>query len=94
MGVGLLGAHRGLQLLAQGAGGAMFASVGQAPQAWPIGWTMTPRSIDQQQTLRHPPQTHREHRLGDDGVYTYNRRGAELCKLFQTGERAEKDHNG
>lgn len=35
----------------------------------------------------------REHRLGDDGLYTHNRRGAELCKLFQTGECKEKDSN-
>lgn len=31
----------------------------------------------------------REHRVGDDGQYTHNRRGIELCKLFQSGECTE-----
>lgn len=36
----------------------------------------------------------REHRVGDDGHFTHNRRGVELCKLFQTGECLEVDGRG
>ena len=36
----------------------------------------------------------REHRVGDDGQFTHNRRGVELCRLFQTGECMEKDGRG
>ena len=36
----------------------------------------------------------REHRLGDDGLFTHNRRGVELCRVFQTGECLEKDRRG
>ena len=36
----------------------------------------------------------REHRLGDDGLFTHNRRGSELCKLYQSGECVETDRRG
>ena len=36
----------------------------------------------------------REHKVGEDGNYTHNRRGHELCRLFQTGECTEKDSRG
>ncbi|CAK9014935.1 unnamed protein product [Durusdinium trenchii] len=36
----------------------------------------------------------REHKLGDDGLFSHNRRGVELCRLFQTGECMEKDARG
>ena len=36
----------------------------------------------------------REHRVGDDGLFTHNRRGQELCRLFQSGECLEKDGRG
>eukprot|EP00435_Cladocopium_sp_Y103_P032345 s490_g8.t1 len=36
----------------------------------------------------------REHRLGEDGLYTHNRRGGELCRLYQTGECTETDRRG
>lgn len=34
----------------------------------------------------------REHRL--DGLFTHNRRGVELCRMFQSGECTEKDARG
>eukprot|EP00435_Cladocopium_sp_Y103_P026048 s3225_g6.t1 len=36
----------------------------------------------------------REHRVGEDGMFTHNRRGMELCKMFQTGECLECDARG
>ena len=36
----------------------------------------------------------REHMIGDDGNYSHNRRGVELCRLFQSGECLEKDSRG
>ena len=36
----------------------------------------------------------REHRVGGDGNYTHNRKGQELCRLFQSGECLEKDNRG
>ena len=36
----------------------------------------------------------REHLVGEDGMYTHNRKGIELCKLYQTGECTEKDRFG
>lgn len=50
-------------------------------------------------TTSRPPKRQRgpdvrEHKLGDDGMYTHNRRGAELCKMFQTGECKDKDQFG
>ena len=36
----------------------------------------------------------RQHSVGDDGLLTHNRRGAELCRGFQKGECKEKDRNG
>lgn len=41
---------------------------------------------------RGPDQ--REHRLGEDGLFTHNRRGVELCKMFQSGECVECDKRG
>jgi hypothetical protein len=36
----------------------------------------------------------REHKVGEDGNYTHNRRGVELCRMFQPGECTEKDARG
>lgn len=41
---------------------------------------------------RGPDQ--REHRVGEDGTYTHNRRGVELCRGFQSGECTETDRRG
>lgn len=51
----------------------------------------TPRSTasSSRPTKRQRGPGIREHRLGDDGNYTHNRRGVELCKMFQTGECVE-----
>ena len=39
-------------------------------------------------------QAFREHRLGDDGFLTHNRRGAALCGAFQVGKCLERDRWG
>eukprot|EP00435_Cladocopium_sp_Y103_P028948 s1750_g7.t1 len=36
----------------------------------------------------------REHRLGEDGNFSHNRKGIELCRLWQTGECTDTDRRG
>ena len=39
-------------------------------------------------------RTERVHKVGEDGNLTHNRKGAELCRGYQTGECTECDARG
>ena len=53
-----------------------------------------PPSADSRPAKRQRGPDVREHKVGPDGLYTHNRRGAELCKLYQSGECKDKDQYG
>ena len=53
----------------------------------------TPSSAARPQKRQRGPDI-REHKVGDDGLFTHNRKGMELCRGFQTGDCTEKDARG
>lgn len=67
-------------------------STAPPPPAAPPSSASSPRSGGATKRQRGPDV--REHRVGDDGNFTHNRRGIELCKLFQSGECTDCDARG
>ena len=74
------------------------APIAKAPPGQNIfsATSTTARTPDTSRTSTKRPRGPdvREHKVGEDGLYTHNRRGIELCKLFQSGECVEKDQRG
>ena len=74
------------------------APIAKAPPGQNIfsATSTTARTPDTSRTSMKRPRGPdvREHKVGEDGLYTHNRRGIELCKLFQSGECVEKDQRG
>ena len=79
------------QLLADDAPIVKASSPASASAAAP---TSRPATGDSRPSKRQRGPDVRVHRIGEDGMFTHNRRDMELCKLFQTGECTEKDIHG
>ena len=62
------------------------------------GHKAPPRTVSNEDIRRAPKRAKgpdiREHKVGDDGLLTHNRRGIELCRNFQTGNCEGSDPRG